>query len=85
MNPVNNPPTDQDVLNLLFICRDIGDIAESNRQYQQRLAERVAETGKPLSFLTVAELLALDADESRKFNADTRIKNHQGEYHEPRD
>ncbi len=53
---------------LVEICQQIGRIAGCNGHYTSSLTRRVAETGKPLEQLTIAELLALDKAHHAFFN-----------------
>ncbi|MCW7555875.1 hypothetical protein NX722_25255 [Endozoicomonas gorgoniicola] len=47
----------------------IAAISETNAPYMAGLARRIAETGKDVKSLTVAELLALDARHNAYFNS----------------
>ncbi len=55
-------------LQLIEAAQIIGGIAESNCHYTVGLARRIAETGKSINQLTVAELIALDTAHSEFYN-----------------
>ncbi|HFD86511.1 MAG TPA: hypothetical protein ENJ35_02420 [Gammaproteobacteria bacterium] len=53
---------------LIDAAREIGNICESNCHYTAGLAHRIDEYGKPVSELTVAELLELSRQHTDQFN-----------------
>lgn len=56
-------------LELINICQQIGCIAESNAHFTAGLTLRIAETGKPVEQLTIAELLKIHRDHKEWFNS----------------
>ena len=50
-------------------CTALGAIAERNGVYIHGLAKMIAATGKPVSELTIGELLMMDVRRSREYDA----------------
>lgn len=55
-------------LHNVYVCREIGGIAESNSHYTAGLSRQIAATGKAIEELTVRELLELHRAHCTWFN-----------------
>lgn len=63
---------DNTVLALSEMAAQIGSFVECNGRYQRQLARRLANSGKPLAELTLGELLAMDCEETERYNQNER-------------
>lgn len=53
---------------LIDICMELGNIAESNGHFLSGLARRIEATGQPLMELTLGELMAICQEHRERFN-----------------